>query len=897
MDENVGGEAQVCRLCGQFESIYIDVFGDEGTRRLLGLKIHSRINILIKEDDQLPKIVCIRCVGTLEFLCDFVDQCQETQEKLKEKDDANTPAPPPDTNDFNKENIRSSRHKSLSPPSSRKPRAPADFPSQDLENVTPSSGASPDISENILSEILHTRNKRAHSRKQYPKIRNITSLREALKTTGPTTLKRPSAKSVSNPEEKIKKIESVIDRTISGVTPRSRTPKIRFSLQKFIHDPEESSSVLEPPETIKIPRKLEKSDTKLDSPPDPSPREAVEEVSEQPIEQPLKESAMSPPLGALTAQESNGPSEISKSSPGAEEKFSEVGPEDQKFHESTRKSQKSTELLIAEDEGLSKNSPQFNDSKTKKSKTASPRVSRSPSEPHLQSDASDPPSRTRTPPEDILKKNTRSLSSPPPSSGQKTRNSQSSNASESLKPRRRRRSSSESSSCSSVPTSTSSTSKRRKSGAIYGTVSQLISSEEKETIEKFYTIDMSVVDESVVEKNLTYLDKKRTMCLICSALYPRIDKCKVHIWGHLEMKPYKCTACDFSTLTVTNIRCHIRKSHLKIKPFECNFCKKRYVTAILLEEHLNTHSGLRPFKCTVCPFSSASRQVLSYHMTTHKPVKDVTCDICGKEFFSRGRMRAHMITHNKNRELMCKFCSHHFSSAEALQKHLDNLHSSDYVCDICGKSTKSRKALHNHQNVHSEAKFKCNLCPNVYKSGHILKEHLLKHEGIRKYKCEVCDKAFAQQSHLAAHMAVHSEKRFKCPGCQRAFNRHDNMKIHTKRCSMFKANPQLQDMLHMRVKGPKVARLDEAEGMSHVIGKGEEITHTIGNGEGIIQTNGSDEGREEVHEVDQVDQVIRKGTFSIGQVVVIPFTGGTVEECRVKEAVAVTENVIGLECF
>lgn len=40
-------EAKVCRLCGQCESIYIDVFGDEGTKRLLGVKIYQKINILV----------------------------------------------------------------------------------------------------------------------------------------------------------------------------------------------------------------------------------------------------------------------------------------------------------------------------------------------------------------------------------------------------------------------------------------------------------------------------------------------------------------------------------------------------------------------------------------------------------------------------------------------------------------------------------------------------------------------------------------------------------------------------------------------------------------------------------------------------------------------------------
>lgn len=40
-------EAKVCRLCGQFERLYIDVFGEEGTRRYLSVKIHSKINIMV----------------------------------------------------------------------------------------------------------------------------------------------------------------------------------------------------------------------------------------------------------------------------------------------------------------------------------------------------------------------------------------------------------------------------------------------------------------------------------------------------------------------------------------------------------------------------------------------------------------------------------------------------------------------------------------------------------------------------------------------------------------------------------------------------------------------------------------------------------------------------------
>lgn len=300
--------------------------------------------------------------------------------------------------------------------------------------------------------------------------------------------------------------------------------------------------------------------------------------------------------------------------------------------------------------------------------------------------------------------------------------------------------------------------KRRKNGS-YGKISELMSKEDKEKIEEYYKIDMSVINNKKVQENIILIDSKRVECKICNKQYPRLDKCQVHIWSHLEMKPYKCTECNFTTVTITNIRCHIRKCHLKLKPFTCDICSNKYGTSVLLDEHMNTHTGLKPFNCKYCNYKSASRQVLNYHLSSHKTTKDITCDICKNKFYSKSRLRAHIVTHNKDKNLMCKYCSHYFSTIEAVDKHYKKVHTNDYACPYCDKVTKSKKALNNHLNVHTEAKFKCHLCTNVYKSGHILKEHLLKHEGIRKYKCDVCDKSFAQQSHLAAHKAVHSDKR------------------------------------------------------------------------------------------------------------------------------------------
>ncbi|XP_071581678.1 uncharacterized protein [Temnothorax nylanderi] len=75
------GEAKMCRLCGQYEKIYIGVFEEEGVRRYLGTKIH-KINILIHKDDALPQQICASCVDKLDFVCDFYDSCHVIQERL-----------------------------------------------------------------------------------------------------------------------------------------------------------------------------------------------------------------------------------------------------------------------------------------------------------------------------------------------------------------------------------------------------------------------------------------------------------------------------------------------------------------------------------------------------------------------------------------------------------------------------------------------------------------------------------------------------------------------------------------------------------------------------------------------------------------------------------------------
>ncbi|KAK9297833.1 hypothetical protein QLX08_008594 [Tetragonisca angustula] len=831
-------EAQICRLCGQYESIYIDVFGEEGTKRFLGLKIHTKINILVKENDGLPQIVCMRCLGTLEFLCDFYERCHLVQkgfskasqntreEKFQgdsdvESDKENTvqsrngtkwkvKVSSPDNlkstkNCLSEDNTYKTERKKKSVnlvDNSTTNNYSVTQTTVQLSNVT-SYGKIPGNDQRNIGGLKRRNLKNNIVKKPAirTKLTNRTSQKDeediGIKSGQPARCKRGRKSKFEKMRGTIRndcffKVRCETDlsltnrsdnfdnnrrnKNLNNERERSSLPVIcnNDNSNEVINDVMTSPSqinveqVIDTPSNIDFTKSNEAHIVIYKSPEIKSNNESMENpgnclnntedcsVKSKAILAPKEEKGEAENTSSLKQNENlmrnqSLPAEDSEKTEDSETNLITV-PDNNSDIEiiSVHNNQQSeiTNSLFTEQNRIAV-------IKSSSNKVSNPKT--------MQEDCTEVCIGI-----DIIDENIKNEECNIINEHSLSRHNQNSFSGIQSKNRS------------------------------FGKISRLISDEQKQIIETYYVVNMSAINSEEVQRNITIVDKKNIRCNICGTLYLRMDKCQVHIWGHLQMKPYQCKACDYATVTVSNVRCHIRKSHLKIKPFACHLCEKRYVTAVLLEEHINTHTGARPYKCELCDFAGSSRQTLSYHSATHKPLKDVSCKICGKEFYSKIRLRAHMIVHNKDKAVMCKLCSAYLSNAEALEMHHKNIHMQDYVCNVCGKCVKSRKALYNHQNVHAAAKYKCTLCPNVYKSSQILKEHLLKHEGIRKYKCNVCEKSFGQQSHLAAHMAVHSKIRFHCPGCSKPFNRLDNMKMHTKRCKPFLANPDLKRLLNRR---------------------------------------------------------------------------------------------------
>ena len=140
-----------------------------------------------------------------------------------------------------------------------------------------------------------------------------------------------------------------------------------------------------------------------------------------------------------------------------------------------------------------------------------------------------------------------------------------------------------------------------------------------------------------------------------------------------------------------------------------------------------------------------------------------TCTICNEGFSSTQVLRAHIQgQHMAAPHLRCNKCSYHAGSSYSLKLH-KRTHAdvgSKCVCSHpgCGRSYAMKGHLNEHMKKHTGIKFICPRCRKSLATKSGLTSHLLSCKDPesnepppKKYKCDVCDRAYFRSSELTRH--------------------------------------------------------------------------------------------------------------------------------------------------
>nr|KAF6427048.1 zinc finger and AT-hook domain containing [Molossus molossus] len=272
-------------------------------------------------------------------------------------------------------------------------------------------------------------------------------------------------------------------------------------------------------------------------------------------------------------------------------------------------------------------------------------------------------------------------------------------------------------------------------------------------------------------------------CEYCGKLFWYQVHFDMHVRTHTREHLYYCSQCHYSSITKNCLKRHVIQKHSNVL-LKCptDGCDYSTPDKYKLQAHLKGHTELdkRSYSCPVCEKSFSEDRLIKSHIKTNHPEVSMSTisEVLGRRVQLKGLIG--------KRAMKCPHCDFYFmKNGSDLQRHIwAHEGVKPFKCSLCEYATRSKSNLKAHMNRHSAEKTHlCDLCGKRFKSKGTLKSHKLLHTADGKqFKCTVCDYTAAQKPQLLRHMEQHASfKPFRCAHCHYSCNISGSLKRHYNR--------------------------------------------------------------------------------------------------------------------
>uniref|UniRef100_A0A8C5N2A3 Zinc finger and AT-hook domain containing n=1 Tax=Leptobrachium leishanense TaxID=445787 RepID=A0A8C5N2A3_9ANUR len=213
---------------------------------------------------------------------------------------------------------------------------------------------------------------------------------------------------------------------------------------------------------------------------------------------------------------------------------------------------------------------------------------------------------------------------------------------------------------------------------------------------------------------------------------------------------------------------------------ECEYCGKLFWYQMHYDMHVRTHTREHLYYCSQCSYSSITKTCLKRHVVQKHSTTSLKCPAEGCSYSSpdKYRLQVHLKVHSEleKKTYACPACEKSFSDDRLMKSHIQANHpdvSSKTISEILGRKIQIKGLI-------GKRAVKCPYCDSCFmKNGSDLQRHIWAHEGLKPFKCTVCDYAARSKSNLKAHMNRHStEKTHLCDMCGKRFKSKGTLKSH-----------------------------------------------------------------------------------------------------------------------